>query len=181
MNHPEVLVWRKRLPHVWGLASWALAQALWEPVQVKGPRGSEEEWLWERKWLLPNIRVQMGRLFLWSTVPEVLEGRIPSWDAVLEFNESLLHPCWLLQEKQAPCFVDTSWLLSHTRAEQHTRFPFPSLTPPDFSGVGVWQMEGQEKDQDGILLAKGTQMAWKVCEALHVYFPSAAKWINDLD
>ena len=25
MSYTEALVWRKRLPHVWGLTSWALA------------------------------------------------------------------------------------------------------------------------------------------------------------
>lgn len=152
--------------------------SLFRSKDPMGVRKNESET--ERKWLLPNIRVQMGRLFLWSTIPKVLERRIPSWDAVLEFNESLLHPCWLLQEKQIPYFV-TLPDCSHTRAEQHTPFSFPSVILPDFSGVGMWQMEGEEKEKDGIILAKGTPMTWKVCETLNVYFPSAAKWINDLD
>ena len=94
--------------------------SLFRSKDPMGVRKNESER--ERKWLLPNIRVQMGRLFLWSTIPKVLERRIPSWDAVLEFNESLLHPCWLLQEKQIPYFVDTSWLLSHEGWAAHSLF-----------------------------------------------------------
>lgn len=78
-----------------------------------------------------------------------------------------------------PYFVDTSWLLSHEGWAAHSLF-FSFCNPSWLQGVGMWQMEGEEKEQDGILLAKGTLVTWKVCETLNVYFPSAAKWIKDL-